>query len=186
MTTLDSKLLQKLLESAAETLDGEWVLLGGTLLPALGLDTRPTVDVDLVSLEKNSNEKSFQLMQLAESLGLPVETINQAAAYFLEKTGYTRVDLILLKKGSRATIYRPTLTLFWKLKIGRLSESDLSDCLHYLKFSKEHGETVDPPTLGALIDQALRDRPTADRAARLTELRRSLQESRGDGQPYST
>jgi hypothetical protein len=177
MITLDSKLLKKLLTSAAEKLDGDWVLLGGTLLPALGIDSRATIDVDLVSLEKNSNEQSFKLMELAESLQLPVETINQAASYFLQKTGYERSDLIVLKKGARATIYRPTLTLFWKLKIGRLSESDLGDCLGYLKFSKDRGEAVDREALGDMIDHALRERPTSDRAARLAELKRSLQES---------
>ncbi|MBU6376642.1 MAG: hypothetical protein KGQ59_11640, partial [Bdellovibrionales bacterium] len=174
MTPLDSKLLQKLLDAAAETLDGEWLLLGGTLLPALGVDTRPTVDVDLVSLEKSSNEQSLKLMALAESLHLPVETINQAAAYFLEKAGYTRGDLIVLKKGRRATLYRPSVTLFWKLKISRLSESDLSDCLHYLKFSRNRGELVEVAVLNGLVEKALQERPTADRAARLTELKRQL------------
>ncbi|NDD90535.1 hypothetical protein EBZ37_00390 [bacterium] len=174
MTPLNPKLLKKLLDAAVEKLDGEWILLGGTLLPALGIESRPTVDVDLISLEKNSNQQSLKLMALAESLQLPVETINQAAAYFLEKTGYTRDDLIVLKKGRHATLYRPTVTLFWKLKIGRLSESDLSDCLHYLKFSRDRGEAVEIAVLRRLLENALAERPTADRAARLAELLRHL------------
>jgi len=174
MTPLDSKLLKKLLDAATEKLDGEWILLGGTLLPALGVETRPTVDVDLICLKKGSNKQSLKLMALAESLGLPVETINQAGAYFLEKTKYTRADLIVLKKGKRATLFRPTLTLFWKLKISRLSESDLSDCVHYLKFSRDRGEKVETSVLTALIEQALRERPTADRAGRLEALLRHL------------
>ena len=47
MTPLNPKLLKKLLDAAVEKLDGEWILLGGTLLPALGIESRPTVDVDL-------------------------------------------------------------------------------------------------------------------------------------------
>lgn len=176
MTALDSRLLKKLLDAAVETLDGEWILLGGTLLPALGVETRPTVDVDLVSLKKSSNEQSLKLMALAESLGLPVETINQAAGYFLEKSGYTRKDLIVLKKGKRATLFRPTVTLFWKLKINRLSEADLGDCLRYLKFSRDQREPVDNTVLRGLVEKALRERPTADRAARLAELLSQLQE----------
>ena len=70
------------------------------------------------------------------------------------KTGYRKSDLIVLKKGRRATIYRPTLSLFWKLKVGRLSESDLNDCLAYLKFSRKQGEVVDHAALGeALVEE---------------------------------
>ncbi|MEN9723149.1 MAG: hypothetical protein RJB38_1135 [Pseudomonadota bacterium] len=175
MRALDSKLLQKLLRAAAERLDGEWLLIGGTLLPAIGVETRPTVDVDLVSLEKASNEQNLKLMELAESLQLPVETINQAAGYFLQKIGYTQNELILLIQGSRATIYRPSLTLFWKLKIGRLSESDLSDCLEYLKYTRNQGESIDAPGLMTVLDQALQAcLSESDRAERLKLLKQSL------------
>lgn len=177
MTPLDSKLLKKLLDAAVKKLDGEWILLGGTLLPALGVETRPTVDVDLVCLQKSSNEQNLKLMALAESLDLPVETINQAAAYFLNKTGYNRDDLIVLKKSRRATLFRPTVSLFWKLKIPRLSESDMSDCIHYLKFCRDRGETLKITALKKLIERALHECPTADRAARLTELMRCLNET---------
>ena len=68
--------------------------------------------------------------------GLPVETINQAAGLFLRKIANWNKMLVPLIKGT-ATIYRPNVTLFLLLKMERLSESDLGDCIEFIKFSKK-------------------------------------------------
>lgn len=90
--TLDSKFLKKFLKVAADELKGYWVLIGGTLLPALGIDHRVTTDIDLVSINT--------------------------------------------KDSTHATLYL-------LLKIRRLTESDLQDCLQWLKWVKKKGEILD-------------------------------------------
>ena len=56
-------------------------------------------------------------MKLSDELGLPVEAINQAAAYFVEKTGDYHKHMVTLHRGEHAVIYRQDLYLFLKLKI---------------------------------------------------------------------
>ena len=51
-TPLNSTLLTEFLKRAGERLYGEWLLVGGTLLPAVGIDVRATVDIDLLGLGK--------------------------------------------------------------------------------------------------------------------------------------
>ena len=66
MKELSSKLLKKFLIQAGKTLEGEWILIGGTVLPLLGLDFRITTDIDLIPLNKKSNnESTLALMKLA-------------------------------------------------------------------------------------------------------------------------
>src|SRR5687767_7234734 len=82
-------------------------------------------------------------MQIFEELGLPVETINQAATFFVNKVGYKKADLLPLHKGKSATVYRPSLNLYWRLKLGRLSENDVLDCQHYFHFCKGQKDRID-------------------------------------------
>ena len=50
--------------------------------------------------------------------------------------------IILIQEGKTAKIYRPNLELYILLKSDRMSESDLDDCLAYLKWSKQNDELV--------------------------------------------
>ncbi len=143
MKTLDAKLLKKFLKLACDRLEGDWVLIGGTLLPILGMDLRVTTDIDLVALDQTaSNEKTLAVMKLADELGLPIETINQAGLYFLEKIKNYRSSLVILKQGKRSTIYRPDVNLYLLLKIPRMTESDFHDCCAFLKFAKQNKEPM--------------------------------------------
>ncbi|MGK5085192.1 hypothetical protein WDW37_18035, partial [Bdellovibrionota bacterium FG-1] len=121
------------IQLAGDRLEGGWVLLGGTLLPYLGIEYRVTTDIDLAGLGTKEQSQTLELMRIAEDLGLPVESINQAAAYFLMKQQPFDHHLILLHRGKKAEIWRPDLFLFLTLKIGRLTESDLTDCLEMVK-----------------------------------------------------
>ena len=169
---LDSALFTKLLRKAADKLKGEWLLVGGTLLPAVGINVRSTVDIDLIGLTPAESNQQLELMQLAESLGLPVDSINQTAAFFLKKVGYTRGDLLVLHKGSGATIFRPSLALYWRLKCGRLSETDVEDCRHYMKFCVEAGDPVSQAGLKEFLRQLLSEAVSADKKNRLLHLNR--------------
>lgn len=170
MNHLDSKLMKKVLIEAGKKLKGNWLLMGGTLLPAVGLDIRSTVDIDLVSLDKELGDQTLSLMEIAESLGLSVETINSAAAFFFKKIGARKEDLILLHQGKSAIIYRPSLALYWKLKVGRLTESDLLDCQHYFHYCCGKNEAIPQAHLQKVIDHELSLRPSSDRASRLNKL----------------
>lgn len=169
----DTKLLTEFLKQAGEKLKGRWLLVGGTLLPALGVNLRSTVDIDFIGLGKAEAEQQLELMELAESLGLPVDTVNQAAAYFLKKVGHSPEDLIELYRGTSATIYRPTVELYWKLKVGRLSESDAEDCLEYFKFCKRAGDRIDIDRLKSALSLLARG-VTGDKGARFKTLLTAL------------
>ena len=169
--TLDSKLLKEFLKLAASKLEGEWLLVGGTLLPAVGLHVRATVDIDIVGLGKKEATQSLELMELAEALGLSVETINQAAKFFVEKAGYNKEDLLPLMKGKSATIFRPSVALYWKLKSSRLSETDLIDCQHYLHYCRGQNDKIDEGKLLKILNDAEKSQATPEFRKRLASLR---------------
>lgn len=141
MKNLDSKMIKKFLEKAQKKLSGEWVLLGGTLLPFLEIDHRVTTDIDFVGLTAKEQSQNLVLMEISEELGLPVETINQAAAFYLQKIKGYKEDLEPIFKSKDLEIFRPNLKLFLKLKLSRLTEADFQDCLELLKIEKKRHDS---------------------------------------------
>jgi hypothetical protein len=128
----------RFLQLAGERLTGDWVIVGGSVLPLLGVDHRVTLDIDLASYDLDSSQRSMIiLMDIARDIGLPVEAINQAAAYFLEKIPNWRDQLVVVQRGKSANFFRPNLILFLRLKLARLSESDLADCLEMLRLRSQ-------------------------------------------------
>ena len=135
---MNSRTLKKFVEIASERLTGEWVVIGGTVLPILGVDHRVTLDIDFIRIrEKEGNSDSLILMEIAEQIGLPIEAVNQAGAYFFSKVENANDHLVILKKGSKCTIYRPDVWLYIALKLGRFTETDLEDCLVMTKHLEE-------------------------------------------------
>lgn len=154
MKPLNSKLLQNFIKLALQSLHGEWVLLGGALLPTLGIEHRNTTDIDFLGLSDESyNDRALALMKLCDKLELPIETINQGALFFLLKINNFRKDLIVLEKNKRCTLFRPNITLFIKLKLDRFSESDYLDCLAMIKWSQKNNEKPNFRELRNLIKQ---------------------------------
>lgn len=143
MNQFDSKLLKNFLKLAGETLSGNWVLLGGTVLPALGVEHRTTTDIDFVGLSEKEKLQQIRVMQIAEDLGLAVESINAAASYFFSKAKPQKEDLVCLHQGKSATIFRPSATFYILLKLQRFSESDQLDCVEMLKYALSQNEKVD-------------------------------------------
>lgn len=152
MSLLNKKKLRDFINLAGEKLKGDWVILGGTVLPLLGQEYRVTIDIDMASIDEETQKGTLALMEIAESLSLPVETINQAGAYFLKKQKFWKKNLVLLHEGKNAKIYRPNLNLYIELKIQRMSESDLQDCLEFLKIAPKVNETVDRSRLQKSIE----------------------------------
>ncbi len=162
MTLLNYKTLKRFVELAGDRLVGDWVIMGGTVLPLLGIEHRTTNDIDIAGPEDAGNEGLFALMSIAEQLGLPVETINQAGAYFLHRIDGWQNEIILLHRGESASIHRPGATLFILLKIGRMTESDLADCIEFLRYAEEVGDPIDSVRLDKVIRAAIRDAKTSE------------------------
>jgi len=169
MKTLDSKLLNKFLKTLGERLTGDWVLIGGTVLPALGETFRSTTDIDLVGLGSGEMAQTLALMELAEALGLPVESINQAGSLFLNKISDFKEHLVVLHHGSRSNVFRPDGTLYLLLKVRRLSESDLTDCEEWLKWCKKNKETVEVKRVISAVQSELKH-SEGSKALRLQKL----------------
>jgi len=143
---IDRVFVGRFLALAAERLTGEWLLIGGAAAAAWFRDDRVTEDIDLIGLLGTQDER-FALMELAGEAGLPIEAVNSAADFFVRKIPDWRAHLVPLV-AARATIYRPSATLFLLLKLERLSESDLDDCVRLLAY----GEPLDAPRVRARLD----------------------------------
>ncbi len=132
--------------------------MGGAVLPLLGIEHRTTLDIDVAWTKDVGSDQMLVLMEIAEQLGLPVEAVNQSGAFFLHRIENWKDNLVVLRKGRQTTIFRPDVTLFVLLKIGRLTESDMTDCLEFLKYARKHGEHPDLPRLR----RAIRDLESKD------------------------
>ena len=131
--------MKQFLKKSPEFLKGEWVLLGGALLPLLGENVRSTTDIDLVPL-KEQRGQLLNVFNLAEALKLPIESVNLAASYFLLKMKDYEHNLILIHETQSFALYRPNLFLYLQLKLKRLSQTDLEDCLSYIRYTKKKKE----------------------------------------------
>lgn len=169
MKPLNREALSTFLALALQRLEGDWILIGGAVLPLLGIDYRTTVDIDIVGPPGATQEQTLVLMAIAEELGLPVETINQAGAYFLRRQEGVGEQLLPLARSAKTTIFRPTATLYVLLKLSRLTETDLEDCQRMLAYARDHGEPVEVPRLEEAIREELRG-ASQRKAARLDSL----------------
>lgn len=149
----DQVRIQSFLELAGERLEGEWLLVGGAAAAAWFAPGRTTEDIDLIGLGGTQDER-YALMNLAVEAALPIEAVNSAAGFFVRRIVDWRDHIVVLHRGARATIFRPDATLFVLLKINRLSEVDLGDCLALL----DHGDPIDR----ARVAQAITSLPATD------------------------
>jgi hypothetical protein len=173
---LDRARLEQVVDAIAERLPGQWLLVGGALA-ALWLEPRRTTeDVDVLGLAGTADER-MALMRLAGELDLPVEALNSAADFFVRRIEGWRDELELFRHGTLGRIYRPTVTLFVLLKLRRLSEHDLADCLAALARAKAEHLRFDPDRILAALD-ALEPTPGSDLARRRERLRDAVVDAR--------
>ena len=159
--------MEHFIAKASDQLTGDWVVIGGSVLHLLNVDARQTEDIDLAGPPESAQSDMLRLMDIATEFGLPIEAINQAGAYFLFKIKNWQTKLILVHKGSSAAFFRPNLELFVELKLGRLTESDVTDCINYFNYTVDHGEGWDSAALIALCEAQLN---ILEKAARLRTL----------------
>jgi hypothetical protein len=167
----DRARIRAFLALAGARLDGEWLLVGGAAAADWFAPGRTTEDVDLLGLGGTQRER-FALMDLAVEAAIPIEAVNSAADFFVRRIADWRDHLVLHHQGPHATIYRPDATLFTLLKLGRLSEVDLADCIALIAHCERSGESIDRARVAAAIDQlpATDDAAARERRARLRAL----------------
>src|SRR3989338_7257233 len=108
---MEKKLLDKFIRLLGDEVSGDWIIIGGSVLPWLGASFRHTEDIDIVGPKNSTQKDTLTIMEIAQTLGLPIEAINQAASFFFYRILDWEKNLILIHKGSKASIFRPNATL---------------------------------------------------------------------------
>jgi len=122
----DRAKLDAVIDEVCEHLEGDWLVIGGAIA-ALWFSRRGTTeDVDIMGMGDPSER--YAILDFAVSRGLPLESMNSAADFFVRRIPDWRSQVVEFRRGSKGRVYRPTATLFLLLKLGRLDEQDLEDC----------------------------------------------------------
>jgi len=153
MKSIPSSVYKSIRQLAEGALEGDWVLLGGALLPVLGIEIRVTTDIDLVPLSSQGNSSLSMAFKFSEQAHLPIESVNSAALYFLEKIPKFRDHLVVLHEWEKGRLYRPNLVLFLQLKLARFSESDYLDCVEMVKLEGSSIKLDDKKRLKTLLKE---------------------------------
>jgi hypothetical protein len=169
--TITSSVLKKFVALAIKRLKGDWVVIGGTVLPLIKIDERVTVDIDIAKVDRAAQDQTLELMEIAEEIGLPVEAINQAGSFFLHRIPHWKSKLILVSESKSARIYRPNGTLFLQLKISRLSASDFSDCLAMIRHCAKVREPLETTLLLKTIENEISKSTDDEKSERLRQLK---------------
>lgn len=165
---MDGERIRAIVHEIGERLEGDWLLVGGGLVALWIEPGRMTEDLDIVGIAGCADPR-LALLQFADDLGLPIETLNSAADFFVQRIDGWEREVELLHRGSVGRIFRPSATLFLLLKVGRLSAQDLSDCEALLQKVESEGLALDRARLLAALDglAATDDADLSDRRARL-------------------
>ena len=165
---LDRARIEQFLYRAAETLEGDWLLIGGAAAAVWFAAERTTEDIDLIGSD-GTNAERLRLMELADAEGLPIEVVNTAADFHIRRIPDWNREVVELRRGPAATIYRPTATMYLVFKLHRLSEQDLDDCFALLTWCTANNDPIDPDRVRSAIDAlpATQDAALALRRARL-------------------
>jgi hypothetical protein len=91
------------LDSIITELEGDWVIIGGSLLALVNADNRATADIDLCSVGDLDNDKRVGLMKLTEKAGLSIESINPAADFFLKQIPNWKNSIVILQHGAKGS-----------------------------------------------------------------------------------
>jgi hypothetical protein len=174
MKPITSKLVHQMMNLAEKHLKGDWVIIGGSVLTVLGISERVTVDIDLAGPIDSTQKDVLKLMEIAESIGLDVEAINQAGAFFLHKIPKWQDELVVIQKGSNVRFLRPNLCLFIKLKCGRMSETDLSDCLVMIKYEKSQSNKLATNSLKKFIEKLADKESNESKRNRILEVLKNI------------
>jgi hypothetical protein len=169
---LDRTAIERVVAAIADELSGDWLLIGGALV-ALWLEPRRvTEDIDVIAVD-GAPQRRLELMELAERHGLPIEAVNSAADFFVQRIDGWLGEVAPLRVGRRGRVLRPSPTLLLLLKLRRLSESDLDDCRAAIARARADGLPLDVDRVERELD-ALAPPASAELAQRRRALRGAL------------
>jgi hypothetical protein len=157
---LDRQRIDELLTALCDELDGDWLLVGGAFCALWLNERRQTEDIDIIGMRGEHAER-MAVMSFCAAHGLPVEIVNSAADFFVRRIVHWQAEVEPWRSGKRGRILRPSPTLFLLLKIGRLSEQDLEDCLALLQKADRldhHRVLAAIDALPTVVDSALEQR----------------------------
>jgi hypothetical protein len=137
---INESLMQEFFERSSKELAGNWILVGGSLLLALGISQRVTRDIDFVCMKDTKPGDMIKLMDCAASLNLEIEVINSSAEYFLKKIKGFEKHLLPLYSKSKLKVLRPNALLYAMMKLPRSSDSDVDDIIGYSDWSTHNNE----------------------------------------------
>jgi hypothetical protein len=127
---MDVLKVESLLDKICQTVGGDWLLVGGSLVQIEYDANRGTEDIDLVPISHPSFsdvKAQDELFKAAKSIGLDPENVNSAARFFVGEFQEWQLEVIAFREGPAGRIFRPTLALFVGLKLKRGTEIDLED-----------------------------------------------------------
>ncbi len=139
------------LKNILEEIESDWVIIGGSLLTIIQASERATTDIDICPLNEMTNEHRLLLMNLAIKSGLPIEAINPSADFFLRQIPNWKSSLVLFKSGKNGNIFRPSLELYLKLKLNRSSDTDITDCISFIKWHKKNALEINSEIIKKLL-----------------------------------
>lgn len=70
MSTVSAQLMARFVSLAAERLEGAWVIMGGAVLPLVGVEHRVTLDIDVAGPDTADMAQTLALMEIAVEIGL--------------------------------------------------------------------------------------------------------------------
>ncbi len=140
---ISSEQYENFLKSVVQHLEGDWLVIGGSLLAILKTPSRATVDIDLCPLAEMNNDLRLSLMKVAQEAGLSIESINPAADFFLQQIPNWKSSIIPFLTGAKGALYRPSFELYLQLKLNRCSQTDIEDCRLYLDWCLKNKSPVD-------------------------------------------
>lgn len=164
----------RFLKSVTNELEGDWLVIGGSLLAIVQSDSRATVDIDLCPIDEMTNDLRINLMRVAELSGLSIESINPAADYFLKQIPNWKSAIILHITGQKGRLFRPSFELYLKLKIERLSQTDFDDCLLYFKWNMNVKNSVNKSEIQNILDSKLVSEKNSEKIELLKRLKLEL------------
>jgi hypothetical protein len=159
--------IEGLLEKICQTVGGDWLLVGGSLVQIEYDAERGTEDIDLVPISHptlSDVRAQDELFKAAKALGLEPENVNSAARFFVGEIPEWQIEVVSFREGPAGRIFRPSLNLFVALKLKRGTEVDLGDIRSAVK--KEG--------LKAFVETRFREIADAKTQARFDSLRASL------------
>ncbi len=139
------------LKNILEQIDCDWLIIGGSLLVLLRATNRATTDIDICPLSELTNDRRIQLMDVAQKSGLPIEAINPAADFFLRQIAGWKESLVLFKSGKNGNLYRPSISLYFRLKLSRGTETDIADCISFLNWHRDNNLAYEKDNLLVLL-----------------------------------